>query len=308
MRTLFERFLKKNLDLKIVSLILAALLWLFIHLTQTAGGIEQSQTRVRIPLVIENLAPRLHVLSAPADVTVTVRTVRKSIERAKPSDFKASIDLEGKVPGAFVSLPVHIASPVGYVVTDVSPPKVDVALDEEKEKTVPVTWEFDGGTESKLLVTPREVVVKGSKTNVSRVVAAEIHIPDATPSSPSVQEFKPTPVDILSRPVPGPEVIPESVRIIRQETIPIRPMAIRPDLVGKLAKDLELQAVSVNPPVIMVELLSGHRELDHLDTEPVDMSQLHAPAILKVKLVVPAGLKVHGDNEVTVMILLGKRT
>src|ERR1700682_1786297 len=110
----FDKFLKKNLDLKILSLTLSALLWLFVHLTQSVEGIGRSETHLKAPLIVENLAPNLDVLSASSAVSISISGIHKSLEGVKSSDFKAYVDMDGKGPGAFRNLPVRISSPVGY--------------------------------------------------------------------------------------------------------------------------------------------------------------------------------------------------
>jgi len=315
----FEKFLKKNLDLKIISLTIAAFLWVFVHLTQTASGFGRTEANLRIPLVVENLAPSLRVVESDRTVSIlveldryasiTLKGVHRNIDGLKPSDFKASVDMEGKGPGTYRNLPVHVASPVGTVISETNPSKVEVVVDQEADKTIPVTWEFAGNKNpGKISVIPREVVVKGSKSLVERVVAALIHIPEPESTGNLQEEYSPVAVDILSRPVAGPSVIPQKVRVITKYSELARPVPIRPNIIGKLPVGMELKSVSVSPMVVLAD--SGSREpaVDHLDTPPIDVTDKQGAIDQTVKLVVPEGVRIHGKGEVQVIILIGKRS
>lgn len=304
----FERFLKENLALKVLSVTLAAFLWIFVHLTQSASGFSRPEANLRIPLVVENLAPNLRVVESDRYTSITIKGMHGSVQGLKPSDFKASVDMEGKGPGAFRNLPVHVASPVGTVVNDVNPSKVEVVLDEETDKTVPVTWEFEGNKNpGKISVIPHEVVVKGFKSVTEHVVAAQIRIQQTSPLEAIQDEYIPVPVDILARPVAGPSVIPRKVRVITKYSESAKPVPIRPNLVGKLPVGMELKSVSVNPLVVLADPGTSGPVLDHLDTLPIDVTDRQGTLVQTVNLEIPPGVKLHGKNEVNVIVLIGKR-
>lgn len=305
---MFERFLKKNLDLKILSLTISAFLWLFVHLTQSVQGIGRAEATLRIPLVVENLTPNLHVLEADRVVSITIKGDHRTLEGLKPSDFKASVDLEGKGAGAFRDLTIHVASPVGYLVTDIVPPKAEVVVDQEGEKTVPVTWEFEESKEAtQIAVTPRDVVVKGSKSLVQRVVAVQIQIPRQGELPGAQQEYVPIPIDILSRPVAGVSVIPQTIRVIANPSGLAKPVPIRPRLTGKLPGNVELKSVSVNPPVVLIESGKSGKGIEYVDTSPIDLTGKQEDFIQTVKLQAPGGIKIQGKDEATVLVVIGKR-
>jgi len=305
----FERFLKKNLDLKIISLVISTFLWLFVHLTQNASGLGRPQAALRVPIVIENLSPNLHVEEADpyASVTFTCKGVARNLESLKPSDFKASVDMEGKNAGAFKGLPVQVASPLGCTVTDVNPPRVEVVVDEEEDKTVPVTWEFtDNKNPEKISVNPREVVIKGSKTQVDRVVAAQIQIQDEKAIAIQ-EEYEPVPVDVLGRPVAGPALIPETVRVYTKAFASAKPVPVKPNLIGKLPVGMEIKSVSVDPLVVLVDSANLTKPVEEIETAPIDVTDKQGTLRQTVKLEPPAGAKIFGSGDVTVTVLIGKR-
>lgn len=306
---MFERFLKKNLNLKILSLTLASLLWLLVHLTQISEGIARNEISIKIPLVVENLAADLHVLEMPSHVFVSVKpTAHKTIEGLKPSDFKASVDLDGKKAGAFRDLPVHVASPVGYVVTEVRPAKVEVVVDEESEKTVPITWTTEGGksTVGKVIITPPEVVIKGSQSQAGRVIAAQVRLREGV--NPTQREdLEPIPVDALGRPILGLSIIPQKVSVMVERSENVKTLPVRPVVVGKMAAGTELQSVSVMPGAVVVDVAGQGTRLDHLDTAPIDITGRGGTVVEKTRLVLPPGVKLRGKNEVSVTLEFGKR-
>lgn len=313
-----EKPLKTNLNLKILSLIFAILLWFFVHLTQSTAGPVMGESSVKVPLEIENLAPSLAVLDAPASVFLTVKRAGISLRRQslKSSDFKASVDLDGKKAGAFRDLPVHAAAPVGFVITGIIPENAEVVVDRESDKTVPLRWKaaeekmFD-----KISMTPPTVVVKGPESKVQQVTSAEVQIPDNISSDTTELELSPIPEDILSRPEENVTVIPQTIVVSLHRANGVKPVVIQPVLTGSLPADVILETVSVSPATLLVKETDPTKAVNHLDTTSINLNAIAkthgagaSPVTQQVSAVVPAGVKVLGNESITVTIQLGART
>lgn len=304
---MFEGFFKKNLSLKILSLVLALFLWLVVHLTQHVGDdANKADISMELPLTVQNLSPDLLVLEAPTEVFVTISGDKKNMDEVKPSFFRAYVDVQGKEGGAYRGLPVRVASPPDYTVAAVSPPAVSVVLDVEQKKTVPVTWEVEGGkTTPRIEVKPHSVEVSGSKLQVDRVVAAEVEIPESSTASNLLQNLTPVPIDALGRPVPGLQVNPGAVQVMVLASPLLNPIAVRPLVTGTGSLQSPLEGISVTPSVVLAEIPKNVPVPPYLTTDPIDITGKQGTVIEKVKIVVPPGITLHDNNQVTVMLKLG---
>ena len=119
----------KTWHLKVVSVIMAVLLWLFI--TNESLIIKQ-QDVAGVSLKCINLSPGLSA-SYPEEVTVSIvgtpRTAR---------EINAYIDLKGKKPGVY-TVPVQVEQMPGTRVSSVTPAEVTVEITESGEYIFPVS-------------------------------------------------------------------------------------------------------------------------------------------------------------------------
>lgn len=308
---MLERLLKTNLNLKIVSIVLAAFLWFIVHLTQPTPAASIGESSFKVPLVMENLTPTLDVLEAPPSVFLTVKKTGGGLQPPllKPSDFKASVDLDGKKAGVFRDLPVDIAAPMGYTVTGIQPEKVEVTLDNESDKTVPLQWKSpQQNAVEKISIMPQSVVVKGPESLVAQVSAALVVIPETINPLKSTLQLPPLPVDSLSRPIPNLSVIPEKVSVTIQLPNRVKTVVVRPVLTGALPGNLELSSVSASPATLLVEQTDIANEIDHLDTRPLVLNGTSAAGFTRqTSVVAPSGVKIIGSDQITVTVQVQTR-
>ena len=173
MQQLLKKALLHNAGLKLGSLILAVLLWVFLQ------GEEQLEAFVQVSVNLRNRPENLIVTnSVPERITLSVRGRKSEVVRlqdAPPEAFKVDLrelkkgdNLFRLHPSNFVDLPKSIT------VSQIIPPSFNVVLDEKVRKSLPVEVNFSGKLENgfkvvRTTVIPEVVTVVGSAAEINQL-------------------------------------------------------------------------------------------------------------------------------------------
>lgn len=165
------KLLTENWTLKIISLIFALLLWMFIM------GERRLEVGYRVPLELQNIPKSLMVANeVPSMVDVRVSGPRTLQMKVSPNDISIIVDLTDLQPGltTFKRLEERLNLPSGLRVTRLSPSFIDLKLERVKQKLVPIKIAFTGeplaGFEvSDSKVVPDEVLIEGAETELKSV-------------------------------------------------------------------------------------------------------------------------------------------
>jgi YbbR domain-containing protein len=130
-----------RLGLKLVSVILAALLWLLVSGEQTV------ERALRIPLEFTNLPSQLELVGdAPTVVDVRVRGSSGTLSRIAAGELVAVLDVRTAKPGQrlFHLTNAEVRAPFGVEVVQVTPSNVSMLFEPSEMKVVPVVPEVEG--------------------------------------------------------------------------------------------------------------------------------------------------------------------
>ena len=164
----------RHVGLKILSLALAALLWLVV------SGEQIVERALRIPLEFTNLPARLELVGDPPTVVdVRVRGSSGALSRVAAGELVAVLDLRTARPGQrlFHLTGADVRAPFGIEVVQISPSSVPVAFEPSATKVVPVVPGLegepaDGYVAGTVKSDPATVEVVGPTGAVARLTAA----------------------------------------------------------------------------------------------------------------------------------------
>jgi YbbR domain-containing protein len=131
----------RHVGLKVVSVVLAALLWLLVSGEQTV------ERAVRVPLEFTNLPPQLELVGdAPEVVDVRVRGSSGALGRIVPGELAAVLDVGTAKSGdrLFHLTSEDVRAPFGVEVVQVTPASLSLTFEGSLAKTVGVTVRIDG--------------------------------------------------------------------------------------------------------------------------------------------------------------------
>ncbi|MBI5656502.1 MAG: hypothetical protein HZC44_06675 [Geobacter sp.] len=117
--------ISNNLDLKIVSVVMASLFWLYV----TAS--REAETRVQVPLHLVNLADGLACADkVPNHLDLDVKGSRFALMALRPDTLQVALDMNGVGEGsvAFTNLEQAVRMGSGIRITRVYPGRIELVV------------------------------------------------------------------------------------------------------------------------------------------------------------------------------------
>jgi YbbR domain-containing protein len=166
-----KRIFFDNIGLKIASVLLAIVLWIFV----TSRG--QSEMSIDVPLEFTNIPVGLEMVNHNIKmVTLTIKGHEGLIKNLRPSDVRVSVDLSKakKGEGIYYIQRDDIRMPHGLTVTSIDPSAVKVFTAETVTKIVRVVPVVAGEPERgyhirAIEVSPQTIIIEGVRSEISRI-------------------------------------------------------------------------------------------------------------------------------------------
>ena len=164
-----------HIGLKIVSVVLAGLLWLMV--SSQRASVERG---LRIPLELQNLPENLEMVEPPQEsVDVRVRGTADTLSRLVAGDLVATVDLSSAQPGRrlFHLAPERVKAPFAVAVTQMTPSSVAIRFEPAATRIVPIHPSVQGEPAAgfivgKITADPPTVEVVGPESALRRVTEA----------------------------------------------------------------------------------------------------------------------------------------
>ena len=282
-----DRFFKKeNIGARILSVIAACCLWIYVMTDQ--NPIVERNYEVRLHQT--NLPASMMVFNAPERVTVRVRAARAVLSDDMENQITASINMKNTTEGQ-QNLPVNVIFNNGDVVS-VTPSEVSVYVDTVSEKKVPVSTRVIGQASDDMTVgsstiTPAEVTVKGATHRLDKIskVVAPIDITNHTDNFSAESELVAVSDDGYD--IPNMTITPERVmvqaRMVRQMLTVDLPVKV--EMSGNLPEGIKVTQTQVTPAKVRVTAPpSVLKDLHEIKTKPIDVSTLTGSDSIAVEL------------------------
>jgi YbbR domain-containing protein len=304
-------FLVHNWPLKLAAVVLAALLYGVLVVTQST----QARNDLRIPILRTNEPAEVILLSPLGDVTqVRFFIPDDSGIRVDSSSFEALADLsqaDPNAPSSIVGVTVR-AIDDRIRVLDFAPRNIVVRVEKlESIPNVPVVVTRLGDPAGFDIrapeFVPTTVTVRGPASEVRRVDRVEARI-QIDPSGLDFDRDVPLiPVDVLGEPISPADVEPTTarVRVLVFTNGQTRSIPVVANVTGTPAPGFEIASVTVNPLVMPVE---GDQDdlvaLTRLDTQQISVNGATSTIDRTVELALPTGVRTVAANTVRVVITL----
>lgn len=138
-----------NLPLKVISLLVAVVLWLAV------SGQSTVERNIRVPLEYQNVPAGMEIVGdPPGSVDVRLRGSSGNLARVVQGDVVAALDLTNARPGTriFNLHASEVRVPFGVQVVQVTPPTVSLEFEFSGQKVVPVSPVIEGDPETGYVV------------------------------------------------------------------------------------------------------------------------------------------------------------
>ncbi|MFH1453881.1 MAG: CdaR family protein [Armatimonadota bacterium] len=308
---MFLQSLRKNINLKLLSLFFAVLLWIYVCFYQN----PLSEVLARVDVVdvkIKNVPANLIVLDMPKKVTLKVKGVPKIISSIKPDKFDVYMDLADKKLGSnWVYIKVN--SPSGVDVVDVNPKRVKIMLDEKEKRFFPVESKPVGSLPpsyslEKILIDKDTAVIEGPSTILDRIrnVYAQPTLTDE--KTDFVQKVELAAYDSREKPLSqltiNPKYVFVTVKVEQNFTTKTVPVEAR--ISGSVENGYEITSIKLNPLSVMVQCPQDV-EVDKIYTERIYVGGIDKNLRKEVKLEVPPRVILKTEDEVYIKITVEKK-
>lgn len=290
MRLLQRLARKENILARIICLLIACAMWVYV-MTDQNPIVERS---VEVHLQQNNLPNNMMVFNAPEKILVRVRGSRTQVMADNlDKQISASINLKNITEGQ-QSLPITVTYAGGEVVT-VTPKEVSIYVDTVSEKKVPVTTRIVGAVSSDMtigtsVITPPEVTLRGATHRIDKVnkVVAPIDVTDHTGSFEAESDLVAVSDDGYD--IPNMRIIPE--RVMVQATMVSQMLSthvpVKLVMTGELPKGVVVTKTEIIPESIRITAPpSVLKELKEVKTKPMDISKLDGSVVSAVELDLP---------------------
>lgn len=291
--------IRHNLPAKILSVLAAVVLWVFVMNDQNPS-INSTCT---VPVRMINVPDDYMVTANETEVRLKVRAPRSLLASYNIEDFDAYVDLSGVEEGKN-TLRIVTVVPSGFELLDMSNENIDVTLEEMISKYVNVNINTVGTVAPDMVVTSVSpdtltMQVKGPRSIVERVanISGSINLAD------NIDDFRTTaeiaPLDSYGNIVEGVKLEKRSIgvavdlsKIQHKKMVSLHPVAM-----GELPAGLVLDSVKVDPAKVEI---SGDEKsiggIETLNTVPVDLSKIDGSVVLDVEIKLPDGISVSNKS------------
>ena len=302
----------RNLHIKIFSLVLAILFWIFVVSLENTFY----QFPAEIPIQIFNLGPELANSGSLPGVKLTLRAQDASVlKRLAASDFEAYVDLS-RVGVGVTAVPVSVTVRNPLVsVTRVAPESVIVTIEPVREKQVNVKAEVLGHPEEgvrvdRSLLSQNAVTVRGAESVLAKIASAKAEV--ALLGNEKEDIVKPAAVHLFDQ--EGKEIAGLTVEdevtatVYFSEVEATKIVGVRAKITGSVTNGV-VKKIEVNPAVVTISALrEALAQIEMVETESVDVSAAPGSFEKKALLVLPLHVTVSSgqSKEVTVKVEIEK--
>ena len=308
MMTQIINIFRRNFLKKLIALIVAFLMWVYVMADQDPA-INDSYV---VPLTISNAPYEFIPLCDDKTVKIETRAPRSYFVKYDANAFRVFANLEGLEEGEHVITP-QVVMPQGFELIEIMPSTVTVKLDPLIEQQMPIEVTTSGTLSSDSAIRGIEksmdaVTVVGPKTFVEQVAKVVGTVNLSNNTSRFETQIPMHAVDDKSNAITRVRVVPSVVTVsvdvesgIKRKIVPVVPELT-------VADGWELTKITVEPAQIEI---SGSESVVNsvvtLKTTPVSVQTGQRIFKSNLNLIVPEGITVK-ENEVTVSAEVIRKT
>jgi YbbR domain-containing protein len=295
--------------LKVFSLVLAFFLWFYV----TGDSNTDVVRSYRLALQLRNVPSGVTIQLPSREVEVQVAANRFLASNIIPEkDIVCYVDLQGLEPGRH-TLPVKISLSTGLQLITVNPSTVDLRLEKSAERAIPVTPELpqlpDGYALRSVIVSPSQVIVRGTESDVKRITGAVV-VPSLADLLANEKISLKVMLEPQSQEWSSVTVIPD--RVDFQAEVDIvkikKEVPIFVPIEGEPHPDYIVTSILTTPGNVILEgskvTLNG---ISSITTKSLNISGIKEDMEAQLPISVPKGINVLGDKSVTVKVTLKQR-
>ncbi len=290
-------FFSRNTGPKIVSIIFALVMWLYVMGEVNPEVIEEWKN-VEVQLLnVQEMAQNGLVILGDDNFTVNVKVKgkRNELYKVNSSDIAVKADIRGFRKGVN-SVPIEYTAPTSIDIEEINPKEIKVTLDEIITKQKPVIVKIVGKTTegyepSKPSVSPGEVIIEGPETIVNTVDSVIVNVNVGDKSEDIKNKLPLTAVNSQGKEVIGIN-IRESLVEVRLPIYKVKEVPILVKFEGEPKENYKITNFATTTSAILIKgPQSIVDKVNEIKTEPVNINGLEETVTQEIKLQLPSGIE-----------------
>ena len=296
MKELKNWFLK-NIDIKLLSLFLAIILWLYI-----AGGENPMvENFIDISLTQTNLSEDLVIKEFPTNVSVGIRGPKNIINNISSHQINGIVNFSEISKEGLYKLKVEVTPPKNIQITRIIPSEIKVEVEKVLTKEVEVEYSLIGVPEKGYSLTeepqfnPSKVKIIGAQSileNIEQIICA---IDISGIKEDLSRKIRVKAVDVNGNEIKEVKIEPDIVGVSISLTrgYPEKQLTVKPKIIGKPAPGYYISEILSNPDEIKIfGNYSKIINIEFLETIPIDVSGITKTLSVKVPPTLGEGLNI----------------
>ncbi len=310
MKELKNWFLK-NIDIKLLSLFLAIILWLYI-----AGGENPMvENFIDISLTQTNLSEDLAIKEFPTNVSVGIKGPKNIINNISSHQINGIVNFSEISKEGLYKLKVEVTPPKKTQITRIIPSEIKIEVEEVLTKEVEVEYSLIGVPEKGYSLTdepqlnPSKVRIIGAQSVIENLKQIICAIDISGIKENLSRKIKIKAVDINENEVKEVKIEPDIVEVSISLTrgYPEEQLKVKPKIIGKPAPGYYISEILSNPDEIKIfGNYSKISTIGFLETIPIDVNGITKTLSVKVPPALEEGLNIVEDEvkliEVTIQV------
>lgn len=300
-----DEFLKKDITVRILSVVFAILVWFYVITEQ--NPVMTKELTVPVRLVNQEYLQRNNIIMMedPSSFKITLKLKGKNnvLNKINETTVSAVADLSGYSTKGENYVNVNITGiPEGVNLLSKTPNSLKLMLESKINVQMPVQVNVMGNPSQGLAAmspvsVPADVLLSGAESQISRIKTVRV---DVDIASVNAEVKKILPVRLLDengKDITSVNIEPSTVEI----SIPIentKRVAIEPVMTGQPASGYITTKTSVFPTEILV---SGKQEvletISSVKTEKIDLTDRSTGIDGEINLILPKGVELVNKNE-----------
>lgn len=299
----FKNWFLKNLDIKLLSLFLAIILWLYI-----AGGENPIvENFIDISLAKSNLSEDLVIKDFPTNVSIGIKGPKNIINNISPHQINGIINFFGINKEGLYKLKVEVTAPKRTQITRIIPSEIKVEVEKVLSKEIEVEYSLIGVPEKGYSLTdepqfnPSKVKIIGAQSvleNIKQVICA---IDISGIKEDLSRKLTVKAVDAKGNEIKEVKIEPDIVEVSISLTrgYPEAQLTVKPKIIGKPAPGYYISEILSSPDDIKIfGNYSKISKIEFLETIAIDVSGITKTLSVKVPPALEEGLNiVEGEVE-----------
>jgi len=282
-----RNWLLKNIDIKLLSLFLAIILWLYI----ASGENPIIENFFDASLNMNNLGENLVVKEFPPTVSVGIKGPKDVINSISPHQIIGVVDFSDINEAGIYKLKVEVIAPKRTGITRIIPSDIKVDLERVLTQIVEVEYSLIGIPEKEYSLAdepqldPSKVKITGAQSILEKIKQIICTIDISGIKDDLNKKIEVKALDANGDEIKGvriePNIVEASISLTRG--YPEKILPVKPRIIGKPAPGYYISQILANPNEIRIfGNYSKISNIDSLETIPIDVNGITKTLSVKV--------------------------